>query len=74
MNQPKHIDWLLKNLMDKIQKIDKYVPDGPIEAKDLIPSKQLFYEQKKINQEIQEEKSEKGREENSRGINGNINV
>lgn len=74
LNKPKHLEFLLKNLVDNIRRIEMYSADGPIEDKKNKVSHSLFYEQKKINQENQEEKSEKGRMENSRGINNELNV
>ena len=74
LNKPKHIEFLLKNLIDNIRRIEMYSPDGPIEDKKNKVSHSLFYEQKKINQENQEEKSEKERLVNSRGINNELNI
>lgn len=74
LNNPKYLEFLLKNLVDNIRRIEIYSPDGPIEDNKNKTSHALFIEQKKINQENQEEKSEKERMENSRGINNELNV
>lgn len=74
MNEPKYLDFLTKDLIDKIRRIEMYSPGGPIEASQGRPSTELFYEQRAINQEIQEEKSERERAQNKRGINSEINV
>jgi hypothetical protein len=74
LNKQSHIDFLLKKLVTNIRKIDVYSSDGPIEDNKNRISHTLFHEQKKINQENQEEKSERERMENSRGINNELNV
>jgi hypothetical protein len=74
LNNPKYLEFLLKNLVDNIRRIDMYSHGGPIEDNKNKTSHKLFLEQKKINQENQEEKSEKERMENSRGINNELNV
>lgn len=74
LNNPKYLEFLTKNLVDNIKRLDVYSADGPIEDNKNKVSQALFKEQQKINQENQDEKSEKGRMENSRGINNELNV
>ena len=74
LNNPKYMEFLLKNLVDNIRKIEPYSSDGPIEDNKNKTSQALFVEQKQINRELQEEKSEKERMENSRGLNNEFNV
>ena len=75
MNDAKDLDFLKKYLVDKIRRIEMYTPDGPIEDPNgPRPSDELFYNQRNINREEMEEKSERQRKENGRGINAEFNV
>jgi hypothetical protein len=75
MNESKDLDFLKKYLVDKIRKIEMYSPDGPIEdPQGPRPSDELFYNQRNINREALEEKSEKQRMQNGRGIDAEFNV
>jgi hypothetical protein len=74
LNKKNHMEFLLKTLIDNIRRIEIYSPGGAIEDDKNKVSHALFHEQKKINQENQEEKSEKGRLENSRGVNNQLNI
>lgn len=74
LNDPVYMEFIRNKLLENIRKIEIYSSDGPIEDNKNKISQTLFQEQRKINQENQEEKSERERMINSKGINNELNV
>ena len=73
-NKKSEIEFLIKNLVSNIRKIDMYTSSGPIEDKQLHTTRELLQETRKINKEEMEEKSEPNRFKNSKDINNQFNI